>query len=82
MPGAGYFTAKNAAAVTPHDTNPLSRGKTAALYVGGAGALIVRMAGESADTTFAAVPAGTTLPIQVTHVRSTGTVATSIVALY
>lgn len=78
---ASYLSARGAAAVTPHDTNAIRAGAVA-LYVGGAGALVVRMRGEGSDTTFAAVPAGTTLPIQATHVRLTGTAATSIVALY
>ena len=68
-----------AAAVTKHDTNtiPLTR----SVYVGGAGSLKVTMA-DGADVTFAAVPAGTTIPIRVVRVFSTGTTATSIVALY
>ena len=70
---------KKAAAVTKSDSTVLA--KTRAIYVGGAGALAVTMAGGG-DVTIAAVPAGTTLPISVTKVLSTGTAATSIVALY
>ena len=68
-----------ATAVTPNDSTVLA--KTRALYVGGAGALTVTMA-DGVNATFAAVPAGTTLRIKVTKVLSTGTAATSIVALY
>ena len=71
--------ATGAVAVTPHDTNALAA-TTRAVYVGGAGALTVTMA-NGVNATFAAVPAGTTLPIRVTHVLATGTAATSIVAL-
>lgn len=78
----GYFSARGASAVTPHDTNPLPRGASSALYIGAAGALTCRLRNEGADTVFAAVPAGTTLYIEATHVRATGTVAASIVALY
>lgn len=82
MAGAGYFTAKNAAAVTPHDTNALTRGKTNMLFVGGAGAITCRFAGEGSDTVMTGVAAGSLLPIQVTHIRSTGTTATNMTALY
>lgn len=70
----------NAFAVTPHDTNPLAR-IARALYVGGAGAITCRPYGATADVVFSAVPAGSTIPLAVTHVRSTGTAATGIVAL-
>ena len=69
-----------AAAVTPSDSTVLA--KTRAIYVGGAGALVVQMADTAGTTAFAAVPAGTTLAIRVTKVLSSGTGATSIVALW
>lgn len=72
--------AASAAAVTPHDTNDLAS-ETRMLYVGGAGAVKVDLVDTDA-VTFAAVPAGTVLPIRVTRVYSTGTTATSIVALW
>ena len=78
----GYFTATNAAAVTPNDTNALTRGKTAVLFVGGAGAITCRFSGEDADTVLTGVTAGSLLPIEVTHIRATGTTATNMVALY
>ncbi len=70
-----------AAAVTKSDatvfTNP-----TGALFVGGAGAVAVRMYGNAASVVFAAVPAGSILPISVDQVLSTGTDATAIVRLW
>ncbi len=80
----------NAVAVTPTDGTGANGGisdangnhiTSAALYVGGAGALKVIMA-NGVTVTFSAVPAGTTIPIQVTQVLHTGTAATAIVALY
>lgn len=68
-----------AAAVTPNDDTVLTT--TRALYVGGAGAVAVRLADDSSAVTLAAVPAGTLLPIRASRVLSTGTTATNIVAL-
>jgi hypothetical protein len=72
--------ANDAAAVTPSDTAPLVY-VSRALYVGGAGNLVVTMQGGG-NVTFTGVPAGTVLPIRCTHVRSTSTTATAIVNLY
>jgi hypothetical protein len=82
MAGDGFFTARGALAVTTHDTNPLTRGKTSMLFVGGAGNITCRFGAEGSDTVFTGVAAGTLLPIQVTHIRATGTTATNMVALY
>lgn len=76
--------ATQAAAVTPSDSTEVN---ARALYVGGAGNVVVQMMGVSnispgaASVTFTAVPAGTLLPISVRRVMAT-TSATSIVALY
>lgn len=70
--------ARFAVAVTPSDATVLNT--TKALYVGGAGAVAVTMAGGG-NVTLAAVPVGTILPVAVTKVLSTGTTATNIVAL-
>jgi hypothetical protein len=51
------------------------------LYVGGTGNVsIVTIGGDI--ITFNGVPAGTTLPIQVVKLRSTGTTATLVNALW
>ena len=55
--------------------------KGAYLYIGGAGNVSVITIGGDAIT-FNAVPAGTTLPIQVTQLRSTGTTATLVNAMW
>jgi len=79
--------AGRAAAVTPSNTVdiPSVSGGTSnngcVLYVGGAGDLKVDTVGGDA-VTFVAVPAGSFIPVQVTRVYSTGTNATSIVALW
>lgn len=76
--------AANATAITPADTDLANEFFTRAIYVGGAGNLAVRMAGDQGDTdvVFTAVPAGSLLPIRVKQIRSTSTTATSIVALF
>ena len=70
----------NAASVTPHNTNELSF-VTRALYVGATGDVAVTMQ-DGGDVIFVDVPAGTVLPIRVKVVKSTGTDATSIIALW
>lgn len=71
---------KKAAAVTASDSTVLA--KTRAIYVGGAGALAVIMAGDSSAVTLPGVLAGTTLAISITKVMATNTTASNIVALY
>lgn len=73
--------AQNAEAVTKSDSTTFSP-PTIGLFVGGAGAVAVRMFGSQTNVTFSAVPAGTLLPIQVDRVLSTGTDATAIVRLW
>jgi len=72
--------AASAEAVVPHATNPLSDASRG-IYVGGAGNLVVRFINDDNDTTLVGVPAGSILPIRVTHVRATST-ATNLVALF
>lgn len=74
------FSARNATAVTPHDTNALNPIPNR-LYVGGTGTVILRARGDGADTTFLGVPAGAILPVQAQYVRATGTTATGIIGL-
>lgn len=72
--------ARHAAAVTPHDTNELTN-VTRAIYVGGSGNVkVTTIGGETA--TFTAVPAGAVLPIAAKIIWSTGTTATSMLALW
>jgi hypothetical protein len=78
--------AGRAAAVTPSDTVniPAVTGGTnngCVLYVGGDGDLKVLTIGGD-EVTLVAVPAGSFIPVQVLRVFSTGTTATSIVALW
>lgn len=51
------------------------------LYVGGAGNVVVDTIGSDLSITFAAVPVGTILPVQVKKLRS-ATTATNIIALW
>ena len=72
--------ARNAATVTPSDATVLAT-PTRALYIGGTGALTVRMWGSQNNITFSAVPVGI-FPLQVDKILATGTAATNIVALW
>lgn len=72
---------RNSAAVTPHNTtelDPLPR----ALWVGGVGDVVVKLADDTSTTTLTAVAAGTLLPLRPVLVKSTGTTATLIIALW
>lgn len=78
--------AANFAAVTPADTgtfvaNNPKASLTRGLYVGGAGD-VVAVREDGGAVTFAAVPAGTVLPIRCVRVNETGTDATDIVRLW
>ena len=73
-------TARNAVAVTPHDTNAIAP-IPYALFVGTGGTVVLRAQGSSADATFKNVPSGTHLLVQAKYVRATGTTASDIVAL-
>ena len=79
--------------VTPHDTNPLKGPSgtvttsnsqivpTRAVYVGGVGNLTVITA--NGQTVLITAPAvGVFHPIAVTHIKSTGTTATTIIAAF
>jgi hypothetical protein len=70
--------AQDAAAVTPSATALAN--VTKGIYVGTAGDLAVTMLGGD-DVTFASVPAGSILPIRVTHVLEAST-ADDIVAFW
>jgi hypothetical protein len=72
--------AGRAAAVSPSDSSDLTSASRA-LYVGGAGDVVLMTVGDD-TVTFVAVPAGSILPMRVKRVLSTGTTATSILALW
>lgn len=73
--------------VTPNDSTVFDR-VTRAIYVGTTGDVTVKMlTGPKANTAnneikFVNVPAGTELKIRVSAVKSTGTTANNIVALF
>ncbi len=54
---------------------------TRALYIGGAGDVVVRLK-DDVVVTLANVPAGTFLPLRIQQVLGTGTTATSIVGFW
>ena len=71
-------TATRYGVVTKSDTTVL---KFKALYIGGAGSVVLKEAGSGGDAiTFAAVPVGTTLLVSGTRVMAAST-ATNIVWL-
>lgn len=82
MPFTGALTTpySNAVAVTPADDTDLAE-NCRGLFVGTAGTLTVVTLDDS-TVQFGAVPNGTELRIRVTRVKSTGTSASNIVALY
>ena len=74
----GYGKAE---AIVPSDTVDLDA-FTAGIWVGGTGDVTVHMAADDSVQLFAAVPAGTRLPIRVSRVLVAGTDATLLVGLY
>lgn len=68
----------NAAAVTPHDTNELSK-VTRCIYVGSDGDIALTTAAGNA-VTFAGAKAGTQISVRAKIIKSTGTTATGIIA--
>lgn len=77
---ANSAPAMEAAAVTPSDSTDLPNGPCRALYIGGAGSVVIDTYNNT-NITFAGLTAGTILPLNVRRVRTAST-ATSIVALY
>jgi len=68
-------------AVTPSDSVDLADGVTVGLYVGVAGDVVVVMENGS-TVTLKDLAAGVVHPLAVERVKSTGTVATDILAAY
>jgi hypothetical protein len=73
--------ANNLAAITPDDEEELEFW-TRAIYVGGAGDIVLIAAQDTTEVTLKAVPAGTILPIIAKQVLASGTAATDLVALF
>lgn len=74
--------ARDAVAVTPSDTtvfSPPLNGIYVGSIAGGATLTVITPAGNS--VAFAAVVAGTTIPLQAKQIMATGTTASSIVGL-
>lgn len=69
---------ENAFAISPHDNDPLIA-VPKYLYVGGGGRVTLRAMDSSDDVVFENVPAGGYIYVRASHVRLTGTTATSIV---
>lgn len=72
--------AREAFAITPHDTNELSS-FTSMIYVGTGGDLAVRLVDATEDVIFENVPTGSMLRIRVRAVRASGTTASGILGL-
>lgn len=68
---------KSATAITPSDSTPA---RYSAIWVGGAGSVVLVDANGGAAVTLLAVPAGTLLPIATTLVKAAST-ATGLVGL-
>lgn len=77
-PGA-TFPGHKAVAVTPSDSATFET--TRGVYVGTAGDLVVRFAGDTANVTLKNVVAGVTHPWSIVRVAATGTTATDIVVI-
>lgn len=73
--------ARSVREVTPHATDDLPDGICRALYIGGAGDVVLIANDDDEPVTFSSVPAGTMLSVQTKAVRSSST-ATNILALY
>ena len=71
--------AGDAVVITPGASAMANRCR--AIYVGGTGDLNVTTVGGT-TTLFSAVPAGTIIPVRCTHILSTSTTATLIVAMF
>lgn len=72
---------ETAEAVTPSNSVDFAGGIAGALYVGGAGNVVLITRGGQAIT-FTSVAAGTVIPVACRRVNSTSTTATNMVALF
>lgn len=69
------------AAITPHNTTDFANGTCDAIYVGGAGDLVVVWQ-DGSTSTFAGAVAGTVYYFRARRVNATGTTATNLIACY
>jgi hypothetical protein len=72
--------ARKSAAITTHNTNPLPAAADS-IYIGVGGDVTCRLEGDTSDRLFKNCVAGTELMVRATHVRTSGTTATNLVAL-
>lgn len=73
-------TAVDALSITPSDTADIAGGPARAIYVGGAGSVVL-VTRDGTEVTFVGVPAGSILPVNARRVK-TDTTATNLVALF
>jgi hypothetical protein len=74
-------SAEDAVLVTPSDSTDLAKGYTKGIYLGVGGDLVVTLR-SGATVTFTNLSAGVIHAISATRVKSTGTTASNILALY
>lgn len=72
--------ASRAFAIVPDDNNDLAV-TPRAIYTGRGGSMVVILLDDVTEVTFAALPAGTTLPLRARRVKANGTTATDLVGL-
>lgn len=77
MGGAAY---RSGAAITPHDSTDIAGGVVNAIYVGGAGNLVV-VDQTNVAYTLTGVLVGQVYPVVARRVNATGTTATNLVGL-
>lgn len=77
------ITYATASAITPSDTTLLTA-EANAFYVGSiaGGATVTVLLGDDTIVQFSGLTAGSIIPIRIKRVNSTGTLASSLVALY
>ena len=68
-------------AITPSDSTVFAT-PTRYIYVGGAGNVAIKGAGDTVAVTLTAVPVGTMLEVCAQQVMATNTTATNLVGLY
>lgn len=82
LPSDRTAPARYARAVTTHNTNTLPDGPCRALFIGTGGDVSLVAAADDQVVLFKNLPDGSTLDVAAKVVRTTGTTAADIVALY